>query len=553
MANQITDGRTNVSVMDAGSAPDNLTGVAGGTNDTEIYYQGTSSWGYYTTTTRDGLLHDAGSAQNWSNNTFYILFNTGIAGLLATRANGGVTVRFCGATVTDFFEVYVAGSDDYPPAFSGGWVQFVVDIETAYTAAVTNGDAFTNTGGTPPATTAIRYVGITSITGSTMPRMADNSWLDQIARLPDGSAGIIIEGSNGGSTPWTWDNVITAASITNKWATARVGTGGSVVLNTPVQFGINDASNHQFSDNNVTILWEDQPFLADDIYGLSAAMGTGVNFIRGGVKTGTGNDATGAQGWSIQAASSGARWNMDFSDVDVDEVSLYGCSFIHGNQFNLNNPDIDMATILFNDCVSAIVTGANIVRANVVNSATADGVAFMSTNDLGDIINSSFNFSDGHAIEILSGGAASQSSLGNRFSGFGATGTNDAAIYNNSAAAKTISISSPGLLSEHTYRNGTSASTSLSQDVAVTLTGLKENTEVRVYSSGTTTELAGVEDASDGTFDNRSFTFTLSAGTNVDIRIHNITYEHQEFAYTVPSANTSLPIQQAFDRNYFNP
>lgn len=556
MANQITDGRTNVDTMEVASAPDNLAGSASGTNDTEIFYQGSSSWGYYTTTTRDGLLHDAGTAQNWANNTFYLLFNTGIAGLLEIRANGGVTVRFCGATVTDFFEVYVAGSDDYPPAFSGGWVQFVVDIETAYTAAVTNGDANTNTGGTPPATNAIRYVGVSTITSATMPRMADNTWLDQIARLPDGSAGIIIEGSNGGTTPWTWADVVTAATSTNKWATARNSDGGAIVLNTPVQFGINDATNHEFSDNNVTLLWDNQPYLADDIYGFEAVMGTGANFIRAGVKTGTGNDATGAQGWVIQAASDGARWGMDFSDANVDEVSMYGMSFAHGATFNLANVDIDMATVLFNDCNLAQVSNAKIVRANIVQPNTADGVAFMTTDDIGDIVNSTFEFSDGHAIEILTGGPASQSSIGNRFSGFGATGTNDAAIYNNSAAARTISISSPGLLSEHTYRNGTSATTTLSQDVAVTLTGMPDSTEIRVYDAATSdpqTELAGVENATDGTAGNRSFTFTLSAGTIVDVVVHNISYEHERFELTIPASASSIPINLRFDRNYFNP
>lgn len=555
MANQITDGRTNVFTAETVTGVVDTAGTANGTLDNEIFYEGSNSVGDYCTTTRTGMLYNAGSAQNWANNTFYILFNSGIAGLLDTRTNGGVTVRFCGATISDFFEVYVAGSDDYPPAFSGGWVQFVVDIETAYTEAVTNTAAFTNTGGTPPATNAIQYVGVTYVTSATMPRMADNTWLDQIARLPDGSAGIIVEGSNGGTTPWTWDDIVTAAVSTNKWATARPSDGGAIVLNTPVQIGINDATNHEFDDDNVSLLWDDQPFLADDIYEISAVMGTGVNFVRGGVKTGTGNDATGAQGWSIQASPTGARWNMDFSDANVDEVSLYGCSFSHGNTFSLNNVDIDMATILFNDCVSADVTNATIVRASVVAAATADGVAFMKTDNIGDIINSTFEFSDGHAIELTTPNTASQSSIGNRFSGYGATGTNDAAIYNNSGAGLvTISITNPGTTTEHTYRNGTSASTALSQDVAVTFTNLRDNTEVRIYSAGTTTELAGIENATAGSVDARTFTATISAGTSVDYRIHNKTYEHIAVeSFTWPSADQDIQVQQRFDRVYFNP
>jgi hypothetical protein len=39
------------------------------------------------------------------------------------------------------------------------------------------------------------------------------------------------------------------------------------------------------------------------------------------------------------------------------------------------------------------------------------------------------------------------------------------------------------------------------------VTGLKDGTEVRVYSTGTTTELAGIETVTSGTVNNRFFTF----------------------------------------------
>ena len=108
-----------------------------------------------------------------------------------------------------------------------------------------------------------------------------------------------------------------------------------------------------------------------------------------------------------------------------------------------------------------------------------------------------------------------------------------------------------------TVRNSAGSTTLISADVAVTLTGMKDNTEVRVFDNSTSNpqvELAGVENATDGTTDNRSFTFSLSAATIVDIVIVNVTYENQRIdAYTVPSSATSIPIQQRFDRNYNNP
>ena len=82
---------------------------------------------------------------------------------------------------------------------------------------------------------------------------------------------------------------------------------------------------------------------------------------------------------------------------------------------------------------------------------------------------------------------------------------------------------------------------------------LKDLTEVRVLAFGTNTELAGIEVATAGTTDNRSFTFSLDASTPVTIVIHNLKYIYISINYTVPALAADLPIQQQFDRNYLNP
>ena len=552
MANQITDNRTLVHAADVVTPYDDLSGNAAGTLDTEIFYQGTGSIGGYTTSTRSGLLYDAGSAQNWSNNVFYLLVNCGIVGLLDTKANGGFTIRFCGATVTDWFEVYVGGSDDWSTAFSGGWVQFVVDIETARSTAVTNG--WTN--GTTPATNAIRYVGYSAITGGSMPRMADNTWLDSIHRLADGNPGIIVEGRNGGSTDWDWDDVVVQMD-TVKAATARTGPGGSVVLTTPVQFGINDTTTHGFTDTNKTILWDDQEFAPSDLYALSALGNSGgTTNVTLGVKTGTGDDATGAQGCVIQAAPGGVRWSMDFDDPGIDAINLYGCSFIHGGTFQLDDPAVSCISCLYIDCTGAVVSNSEQLRCKIIEANTADGVAFMTTDDLNDIVFCEFEFSDGHAIELTTPRVASQTSKGNTYTGYGGTagsnptassGSTDAAVYNNAGGAVTIDVTSGG--DTPSVRNGASATTVVNANTQITLTGLVNPTEVRVYTAGTTTELAGTEDVTTG-----SFVFSRPQGESVDIRIFAVSYLPADLLnFTIPSTDTTIPIDQDFDRNYSNP
>lgn len=538
----LVDNRTRLSGFESGDAlaqPDDLSGAAGGTVDTEIFIEGIRSWGYYTTTSRDGLLYDAGSAQDWSGNTFYLWVNCGVAGLLDIRANGGMAVRFCGETVTNWFEVNMAGSDIYPKAIRGGWVMLVVDIEKAKTAS-------DRTGGTPPATTAIRYVGVTTITGGTMPRMVDNTWLDAVWMLPANTPGLLVEGQNAGPADWTWADIL-AWSQTNRNGILKQADGGAYALNTPVRFGANDAVTHGFSDANGIVLWEDWD-VATNFYGIEVVGGSGTQFFQLGAKAGTGDDATGSQGGMIAAASAGQRFFFDADDANVDACNLYGVQFIHGSDFQLDSAAVSAISCSFVDCSSARVDNiADFLRCLVIDANTADGVAFLTTDDLGDVVFCSFEFSDGHAIEIDVGGPSSQSSKGNRFSGYGAIGTNDASIFNDSGAARTLNVSDGGSVSEHTYRDGLGASTSVQAGITVTVTPLPTGTEVRFYRVSDGGEESGVE--SSGT----SFGASLQAGTSYNLVAINPGYppfRREGLSFT---ASQNFNPGLLTDANFLNP
>jgi hypothetical protein len=552
----LIDNRTALSGFETGDTPaqpDDLTGSLGGTVDTEIFIEGVRSWGYYTTSTRDGLLYDAGSAQNWANNTFYLWVNCGVAGLLDIKSNGGMAVRFCGATVSDWFEVNVAGSDDYPKAIAGGWVMLVVDVEKAKTASH-------RTNGTPPATSAIRYVGVTTITSGTMPRMVSNTWLDKCWRLPASTPGILVEGQNTGSVDWTWADLL-SASLTNAWGTVKASDGGAFAINTPIRFGKNDAVTHGFSDTNKTILWEDWD-VATSFYGLEVVGGSGTQSFELGVKTGTGDDATGAQGGVIQAAAGGQRWYFDADDANIDACNLYGVQFIHGGDFQLDMANVSVISCTWLDCDSATISNAEILRCSVIDANTADGVAFMTTDDLSDIVFCNFEFSDGHGVMLTTPRVASQTSKGNLFTSYGGTpgsnptpssGSTDAAVYNNSGGAVTITITTNG--DTPSVRNGAGATTVVVANTTVTFDKMKDNSEVRIYDSGTGAEIDGIEDATAGTPDNRNFAWTDAQGNIVDYVIHNfqpgtVVYETIRVeGWTVPNQDVTIDIQQRIDRN----
>lgn len=81
----------------------------------------------------------------------------------------------------------------------------------------------------------------------------------------------------------------------------------------------------------------------------------------------------------------------------------------------------------------------------------------------------------------------------------------------------------------------------------LTLTGLQNPTEVRVYDAGTTTEVAGQENVTGGTF---SQSISVS---HVDIRIISVTYRNTLFENVSMATDVSIAVQQFFDRNYRNP
>ena len=85
----------------------------------------------------------------------------------------------------------------------------------------------------------------------------------------------------------------------------------------------------------------------------------------------------------------------------------------------------------------------------------------------------------------------------------------------------------------------------------LTLTGLQNPTEVRVFSAGTTTQAAGQENVTSGTF---TWQFDPDAyPSGVDIAIISLGYLNARLtSVALPLADVSIPIQQSIDRQYQN-
>jgi hypothetical protein len=84
----------------------------------------------------------------------------------------------------------------------------------------------------------------------------------------------------------------------------------------------------------------------------------------------------------------------------------------------------------------------------------------------------------------------------------------------------------------------------------LSLTGLKNPTEIRVFNAGTTTEIAGQEAVTSGTF-----TTSIDAGAypSVDISVISLGYQNTRLlSISMAGGNVSIPVQQQIDRQYWN-
>ena len=124
----------------------------------------------------------------------------------------------------------------------------------------------------------------------------------------------------------------------------------------------------------------------------------------------------------------------------------------------------------------------------------------------------------------------------------------NAAIVNSSGGAVTINITGTG--DTPTVRNVGAASTTINNNKTITFTGMRDNTEVRVFRVSDDVEIAGIENATAGSADDRSFAWSAAQGLEVYYRIHNETYETiSNPSFTIPASDSTIPIQQRFDRN----
>jgi hypothetical protein len=425
---------------------------------------------------------------------------------------------------------------DTPAADKGGFRALVVDPASDFTTI--EAGTWTTTGN-PAQLTSITQLGGKWVTTTAIMGSFNNIQIDHITV----GEGLRVTGGTVGS-PNTFETIRVQDEDTTHWGWVT-SAFGALVVRGKIEIGPEGSPDDTsvFSDQAAVVIF--------------GAFNVAVGFYDITMR-GTNTDVT-WDGMVIQAEDTSiARWSItcefllkSFTDTN---------SLFQGFDTITLQANVTCTGTTFDDGTLVVQNGATLSGCSFRNGNNADGVALLDSDDLAKISNCVFTVNpgsptEGHAIRITEPGT--YTFTGNQFIGYGLDDTNSAAILVDADGDVIINVTGAGATTPTTRLFGGSPNTvEVNNNVSITLTGMRDNTEVRIYLFGTTTEVDGIENATAGSVDDRSFNFSVASGTALTIRIINKEYvlpPDNEFDLTPTADIPDLPISQIFDRNYENP
>ncbi len=444
-----------------------------------------------------------------------------------------------GAASSDFHFYDVQGSDTYP--IDKSWLILPVDPNIA--------SHRTGTTGTPGLTVvdyfALRY-------DQTAVSKSPNQAMDAV----DIGAGLTLTGGDGADPDGVWQDFSDHdwGTVANRYGYVREIDGAPNIFLVFGQLVIGTATAAVFNDSGDTLVFPDGLFAAGfsgitvDLQNASTVVTIGAgSFFGKGTKAGEDTRPT----YTVLGTAGSHTLTGRIFDIFAGVIFTSAVTMTGGKI--TNSEKLTQA-------------GATLDGVEISGATTADDVAFIESDDPGLIDKCEFTFSDGHAIEVRPTGAG-PFTFGmdtNVFTGYGADATTDAALLINPVTASadiTINITN-GATPTFKLDAGYTGVFTLNNNVQVTFDKMKDNSEVRVFKTSDDSVVAGIENATAGTADNRNFAWSAAAGLDVYYRIFfgetaaadGLHYENIEVrGFIVPASATTIDIQQRVDRNYENP
>ena len=436
---------TRIDAADSASTTANIGGGAGAGAEPDIVYQGTGatpeevsrkqgtgSGGFAILPTQSDISTGGGTYQ-----TLVLKYAAANSAALELLSVPGLQSRV-GSGQNDYAQYDFAGADAYPE--KGGFVFLCVDPNITGYRTATQGS---------PSFTAADYFGIVS--DFTATSKSENL----IHSAIDVGDGYTVTGTVAAYSDISAFNSILANR--HGYFFALEGEEGAYGQYGTVRWGTSGTSVDYQSDENVTV------FLLDGFYeaGWSRTIDDCQN-------ASTNISPTGSISLVSRGSAAGA----------TDTRAVY--EYIDGpgthNRPNLtlgNHADVILGAggtwADFDFETANLQHNGGTLSTGIIRCTSLSGVAVTSDFTPADASNVTWiQAGSGHAIEITSPGVYAFSSL--FFQGFGADGTNDAAVYNNSGGAVTINVSGGG--DSPTVRDGAGATTTVNNAISLTISGL---------------------------------------------------------------------------------
>lgn len=209
---------------------------------------------------------------------------------------------------------------------------------------------------------------------------------------------------------------------------------------------------------------------------------------------------------SVAATTSSQSFVIDSASSPSATYDFAGLAMV-GWKITNNVSGITLNGVTMSGCRGVTLNGGSMSGCSVANTLSASAVT---TSVPGNISTCNFvSNGTGHAIEITTPGT--YTFAGNTFDGYGLADTTDAAIYNNSGGAVTLNITGGG--DTPTVRNGSGATTTVNNNVTITVDNLVVGSAIRVerVSDGSEVEFRTAASATE--------TFSVSASINYRIKV----------------------------------
>ena len=435
--------------------------------------------------------------QDYSNQHLRLWVSTGVYGKFNSSGLTGLRFFVDDGSNTAYWNI--ADKTTY----QGGWINIVVDSANPDSGSATM--------------TSIDDIGIEFGLTSSSKRVI-NTYVDYL-RYGDG---YVLYG-----TSWDFDDVVILDIASGYGITVLYE--GVYFLYGDLQIG-RSSEQTTFSENGSVLSFVDAP-VASDLYGITIIGQSSSTFeFKGCVIT-----------------SPVDKFYLDFDDTGITDLifngnTVQGASTSH---FRANASQCEALANTFDGCGVIHPQGCKFEKNNISNTTTTgtDGSVYItdtaSWTNLKDCTFSSYNGK--YAIHIPASVTGTIAFNGLLFDGSGTD-----VYWAGTAGTLTINLSGGSDASSYSSGGGT---VTFASSNTFTLTGLIDNTEVRIYTSDLATELYGIENSSGGSvIYNYSGTYS-----DVVVVINNVDYEPIRLIVDLGSTNSTIPIQQRFDRNYKNP